>query len=170
MFDNRILISNPGKLYGRLHIEDLHRDDYVSSLRNRLLAEVFYLTGDIERYGTGFVRIREALVDYPGLAIAVEEMGEFFKVELRHSTEQVAEQVCRLLTALDRPKTRRELQNPLQLQHREHFRSAYLRPALDAALIAMTPPEKPRAADRQYVLTEKGRKKLLHRIRVDSQN
>ena len=56
---------------------------YVSSLRNRLLAEAFYLTGDIERYGTGFVRIREILQAYPEIALGVEEMGDFFKVELQ---------------------------------------------------------------------------------------
>lgn len=83
VFDDRIVISNPGKLYGKLCIADLERDDYVSSLRNRLLAEMFYLTGDIERYGTGFVRIREYLKDYPEIAITVEEMGDFFKAELR---------------------------------------------------------------------------------------
>lgn len=83
VFDNRILITNPGKLYGKLRLEDLNRNDYVSSLRNRLLAEMFYLAGDIERYGTGYVRIREYLQEYPELAIAVEEMGDFFKVELR---------------------------------------------------------------------------------------
>ena len=56
---------------------------YESSLRNRLLAEAFSLTGDIERYGTGFVRIREILQAYPEIVLGVEEMGDFFKVELQ---------------------------------------------------------------------------------------
>ncbi|MFH2124046.1 MAG: ATP-binding protein [Pseudomonadota bacterium] len=47
IFDNRIVFTNPGRLYGKLRLEDLERDDYVSSIRNRLLAEAFYLTGDI---------------------------------------------------------------------------------------------------------------------------
>ncbi len=85
VFDDRITISNPGRLYGKIRIADLKRDDYVSSLRNRLLAEMFYLTGDIERYGTGYVRIREYLKSYPEVVLAVEEMGDFFKVELRLS-------------------------------------------------------------------------------------
>jgi len=50
IFDNRIIFTNPGRLYGGLSLADLERNDYVSSLRNRLLAEAFYLTGDIERY------------------------------------------------------------------------------------------------------------------------
>ena len=56
---------------------------YDSSLRNRLLAEAFYLTGDIERYETGFLRIRELLQAYPEIALRVEEMGDSFKVELQ---------------------------------------------------------------------------------------
>lgn len=83
IFDDRIVFTNPGKLFGKLRVEDLERDDYVSSLRNRLLAEAFYLTGDIERYGTGFVRIREFLSSYPEISLHFEEMGDFFKVELR---------------------------------------------------------------------------------------
>lgn len=39
IFDDRILFTNPGRIYGNLTIEDLKRDDYVSSIRNKLLAE-----------------------------------------------------------------------------------------------------------------------------------
>ncbi len=100
VFDDRIIISNPGKLYGKLRIADLKHDDYVSSLRNRLLAEMFYLTGDIERYGTGFIRIREYLKDYPDVSIAVEEIGDFFKVELR-LTPPITVKIQENLTALE---------------------------------------------------------------------
>jgi len=86
IFDDRIVFANPGRLYGHLTIEDLQRDDYVSSLRNRLLAEAFYLSGDIEKYGTGFVRIRRMLKDHGGVSIQLSEMGDFFRVELLRSS------------------------------------------------------------------------------------
>jgi hypothetical protein len=82
IFDDRIVFTNPGKLYGKLRIEDLQRNDYLSSIRNRLLAEAFFLMGDIERYGTGFVRIREALSSYTEIGFKIEEIGDFFKAEL----------------------------------------------------------------------------------------
>jgi len=44
VFDNRIVFTNPGCLYGNLRIEDIQRDDYASSIRNKLLAEAFYLS------------------------------------------------------------------------------------------------------------------------------
>ena len=101
IFDDRIVFTNPGKLFGNLRVEDLQRDDYVSSLRNRLLAEAFYLTGDIERYGTGFVRIREILQAYPEIVLRVEEMGDFFKVEL----QQVAQVTPPITSPINSPIT-----------------------------------------------------------------
>jgi len=92
VFDDRIVFTNPGCLYGDLRIEDIKRDDYASSIRNKLLAEAFYLTGDIERYGTGFVRVRKSLQDYPELEVSFEEMGGFFKVDIQ-VTESVSPQL-----------------------------------------------------------------------------
>ncbi|PIY04619.1 MAG: ATP-dependent DNA helicase, partial [Bacteroidetes bacterium CG_4_10_14_3_um_filter_31_20] len=65
IFDNKISMFNPGELYGNITIEDLQHDDYQASARNKLIVEAFYLTGDIEKYGTGYRRIREALKNYP---------------------------------------------------------------------------------------------------------
>ncbi len=83
IFDDHILFTNPGRIYGNLTIEDLKRDDYVSSIRNKLLAEAFYLIGDIEKYGTGFIRIREWLRGYPHISLDISEMGDFFRVDVR---------------------------------------------------------------------------------------
>jgi len=85
IFDDRIVFTNPGRIYGNLTIEDLERDDYVSSIRNKLLAESFYLMGDIEKYGTGFIRIRKLIKNYPGVSYSISETGDFFKVEMRHT-------------------------------------------------------------------------------------
>jgi len=41
----------------------------------------------------------------------------------------------------------------------EHFRKAYLQPALDAGLIEMTVPDKPRSTRQKYRLTAKGVRK-----------
>jgi len=85
IFDDQISISSPGRLFGKLTIADLKRDDYSSSIRNKLLAEAFYLTGDIEKYGTGFIRIREWLKAYPEIRYDIRESGDAFVAELFHS-------------------------------------------------------------------------------------
>jgi len=168
IFDDRIVFTNPGKLYGNLSLEDLEHDDYVSSLRNKLLAEVFYLTGDIERYGTGFIRIRDFLKDYPEITLSVAEKGDFFRAELRidHAPpQQVTPQVIRLIQALNIPRGRRELQDRLALRDREHFRKKYLQPALKAGWISMSKPDNPTAANQKYSLTTLGKSILTKHTR-----
>jgi hypothetical protein len=63
----------------------------------------------------------------------------------------------RLLTVLDGEMTRQKLREALRLRDDEHFRRAYLIPALEAGLIEMTIPERPRSSRQRYRLTDKGR-------------
>jgi ATP-dependent DNA helicase RecG len=73
IFDNEIRISNPGALVEGLTVADLARDNYPSRQRNVQIAEAFYLTGDIEKYGTGYLRIRAALIEYPDVHFQFQE-------------------------------------------------------------------------------------------------
>ena len=75
IFDDRITFFNPGKLFGGLTIDDLQTDNYSSHLRNKLIAEAFYLTRNIEKYGSGFIRIRKELEGYPDVRFCIEESG-----------------------------------------------------------------------------------------------
>lgn len=79
IFDDSIEISNPGKLMSGLKAEDLLTDTYQARHRNKLLAETFYLIGDIEKYGTGFIRIRKWLTDYPELEYKFADLNEFIR-------------------------------------------------------------------------------------------
>lgn len=76
------------------------------------------------------------------------------------STPEVAPEVTpevRLLSVLAGEMTRHRLKEALGLKDDEHFRKAYLLPALEAGLIAMTIPDKPRSSKQKYRLTDKGR-------------
>lgn len=76
------------------------------------------------------------------------------------STPEVAPEVTpevRLLPVLSGEMTRQQLKEALGLKDDEHFRKAYLLPALDAGLIEMTIPDKPRSSKQKYRLTDKGR-------------
>jgi ATP-dependent DNA helicase RecG len=66
----------------------------------------------------------------------------------------------RILTVISGEMTRQSLQSALKLRDDEHFRKAYLLPALQAGFIEMTIPDKPRSSKQKYRLTEKGRKVL----------
>ncbi|MDA3881513.1 MAG: putative DNA binding domain-containing protein [Prolixibacteraceae bacterium] len=82
IFDDRIEFSNPGNLYGSLTVEDLATDTYQPQHRNKLIAEAFYLMGEVEKYGTGFIRIRDWLKSYPKLSYQVISKEDFTKVSL----------------------------------------------------------------------------------------
>ena len=75
IFDNAVTFFNPGRLYGDLTIEKLKTDSYQSRTRNKLIAEAFYLTHDIEKYGSGYIRVRREIAAYPTMHFSYEESG-----------------------------------------------------------------------------------------------
>lgn len=58
--------------------------------------------------------------------------------------------------------SRQQLKQALELKDDEHFRKAYLLPALEASWIEMTIPDKPRSSKQRYRLTELGKTILEH--------
>ena len=79
-------------------------------------------------------------------------------------TPQVTPQVERLVAAVDGEMSRVEIMGLLDLKDRMHFANEYLQPALDACLIEMTIPEKPRSSKQRYRLTDKGRRSLKFEV------
>ena len=61
-----------------------------------------------------------------------------------------------LLKVLSGEMTRQQLQVALKLKNDEHFRKSYLLPALEAGLIEMTIPDKPKSSKQKYRLTTAG--------------
>lgn len=87
--------------------------------------------------------------------------GNQFKVVIprpQAHTGEVIGEVKRLLRALTGDMSRQLRQEVLALKQEDHFREAYLKPALAAGLIDMTLPDKPRSSRQRYRLTEVGRR------------
>ena len=94
---------------------------------------------------------------------ATEQVTEQATPEVTpQATPQVTPQVTphdeRFVSVIDGEVTRDELQERLAIADRKHFRDAYLHPALEAGLIEMTIPDKPKSPRQKYRLTEAGRK------------
>jgi ATP-dependent DNA helicase RecG len=85
-----IIFYNPGNLYGKVTIDALGKDNYTSELRNKLVAEAFYLTKDIEKYGTGFFRVWKELKEYPTMNFQYREQGGGFVTELTYKEQKVS--------------------------------------------------------------------------------
>lgn len=70
----------------------------------------------------------------------------------------VTMEVKKLLRVIHGEMKRKEIQNAMGLKNDDHFRLAYLAPALADGLIEMTQPDSPKSPTQRYRLTEKGRK------------
>ncbi|MCB1207462.1 MAG: cell filamentation protein Fic, partial [Verrucomicrobiae bacterium] len=72
-------------------------------------------------------------------------------------TPEVTPEVLKLIQLLEGEMLRRELQKAMELRDDEHFRKAYLLPALEAGFIEMTIPDKPKSSKQRYRLTALGK-------------
>ncbi|MCK4429396.1 MAG: putative DNA binding domain-containing protein, partial [Candidatus Aenigmarchaeota archaeon] len=61
MFNSHIDIINPGELLRPLKVSEILKDDYIPKSRNKILVEILSNSGIMDKRGTGFLRIREAM-------------------------------------------------------------------------------------------------------------
>jgi len=182
IFDDRVEVWSAGTFPTGITPEKLSKS-HQSVQRNPLIADVFYKTGLIEKWGRGTNRVIEMCVE---AGIAPPKFEEItgaavvtFKVNVRGPQQtadqvvgrpgtdavpslsqvapEVAPEVMRLLSVLKGAMDRRSLQKALKLKAEKNFRVVYLRPALDANLIEMTIPDKPQSSKQRYRLTDMGR-------------
>ena len=193
VFDQKITFFSPGELYGKQTIEALRTDDYQAYTRNKLIAEAFYLTGDIEKYGTGYTRIRSEIASYPTMRFDFEEKPSAWLVTMSYKEQKTEEngevatehatnlsqlvtnlsvQVKTLIININKQQLSfEELKHATELatKHatfsRQYFSKAYVRPAFKLGLITMLFPDNQRHPNQKYFLTETG-KEVLQALRI----
>ena len=155
-------MSSPGSLPKGLTLADLGRK---SIRRNALVSDLLHRIDFVEKAGTGIRRIRDeaSAQDCPEPQF---EANSFVTVTFRPNPEVRAEAEerpmdrvageVRLLRVMSGEMTRQRLQEALGLKHEDHFRKAYLIPALRSGLIEMTIPDKPRSSKQRYRQTAAG--------------
>lgn len=176
VFDNQITFFSPGELYGKQTVKALKTDNYQAYTRNKLIAEAFYLTGDIEKYGTGYTRIRSEISSYPTMRFEFEERPSAWLVTIGYYVQKTTEktdfneldynlptQVKSLIICLKEDILgKSEIIKLGKLEHksREMLEKKYLIPAIKLGLVAMLYPDKPKHPKQKYYLTERGKKVL----------
>jgi len=95
------------------------------------------------------------LIRLPVHVGATQQVGTKLALSRHQVTTEVTTEV-RLLKVLSGEMTRQQLQVALKLKNDEYFRKTYVLPALEAGLIEMTIPDKPRSSKQKYRLTAAG--------------
>ena len=69
---------------------------------------------------------------------------------------RASREIDRVVLILEGAMKRSEIQEALDLKHRDNFMEQYLQPAINEGYVEMTIPDKPKSSKQQYRLTEKG--------------
>ena len=161
IFQDRVEIVTPGGLPSGMREEDLGSK---SVPRNPLLFSTLYRMKLVEQIGSGIRRIHDACLEHgvagPDIQVSPDWVTVTFprqEAVTPHGAPHVTPHVGRLIAAMQGDMSRAELMDALGLRDRRHFAGAYLQPCLDAGLIEMTLPDKPRSRTQQYRLTILGR-------------
>ncbi len=87
IYDDRIEISNPGKLLSGLTIEQLKKP-HKSIARNKLIANIFFRIKYIEELGSGILEMIKILLENGFPEPEFIENGNFFEVIIRKPSEK----------------------------------------------------------------------------------
>jgi ATP-dependent DNA helicase RecG len=187
IYTDRIEVVSPGGLPRGMTLADLGRK---SVRRNALIADLLHRIDFIEKAGTGIKRIRDEARDggYPepvweadGFVTTIFRPNPEVRVMAAKRGREVTEQVTAhvphmyrtslqqvaLLEFAREPRSREQLQKLAGIRHRQHFLLEYLRPLLDAGLLELTIPDKPRSSRQRYLLTRVGIEYLKKRMQEE---
>lgn len=172
--EDLMVLSFPGPDRS-IRMEDLRAGKAVSRrYRNRRIGEFLKELDLTEGRSTGIPKILKVMAENgsPAPEFETDDDRTSFLIRLPvhqqalqeatpqvtgQVTGQVTEQIHKLLLALEGEMTRGELQAALAIAHRDYFTEAYLQPALEAGLVEMTIPDKPRSSKQKYRLSAAGK-------------
>ncbi|MBI5482122.1 MAG: putative DNA binding domain-containing protein [Deltaproteobacteria bacterium] len=172
VFDDRIEVRSLGGLPRGVTAESLSRT-HKSVLRNPLIAEAFHRTGAVEVWGRGTNRVIEECRRYGIAPPTFEEDAGFvvvtFQAEIapsRRVTPQVgtksgpSRDQVQVLELAREARSMPELLARCGRSSRTKFRDQVVRPLLEAGLLEMTMPDKPRSSLQRYRTTPAGERLL----------
>lgn len=163
MFENRMEIVNPGGLYGRITMDQLGNTQ--PDTRNPVLVTAMETLGKTENRYSGIPTIRIAMQKYGLPSPRFTDARGNFNVILfnREPEKQSAEKATPaiqnhgdkkgLIEYCKTPRTRKEIIEYLAIPSGQYALRRYLDPLINAGVIRMTIPEKPRSERQQYVAT-----------------
>ena len=173
IYKDKIEVWNTGNFPEGYKPEDFIKKEIPSVLRNPTIANIMYLSKDIEKWGSGIKRIYDVCKEN-NVKVKFNIMRYGFSVVFDRSTKvveettqkttpqatpQVTPQANRQVLILNFCKiirSREEIQKHIQINDRVYFRLNILNPLIKDGLIELTLPDKPNSPNQKYKITKKG--------------
>lgn len=162
MYDDRLEVTNPGGLYGRMTVDQLGH--VQPDTRNPVLATAMETLGKAENRYSGIPTIRYAMRQLSLPEPVFQDQRGSFRVILYHTAAPENGKMLETGSKYDQaddekgliefcrvPRTRPEIVAYLQIPSAQYALRRYLEPLVESHAIRMTIPEKPRSPKQKYV-------------------
>ncbi len=152
-YKDRVEITNPGGLYGRLSVEDLGK--VMPDTRNPNIAKIMELYNYTENRYSGIPTIKSKLLS-AGLPEPVfENYKGTFKVTFYNSKKKKSlkpEAIPAFLLELCKtPRSISEIMSEIDIKTAKYLKTEYLQPLIRAGKIVETIPDKPKSKFQKYL-------------------
>ncbi|MDY6141713.1 MAG: ATP-binding protein [Bacilli bacterium] len=157
IFDDRIEISNPGGLYGRLSLDELGK--VHADIRNPFIAYILEILEVTENRYSGIPTIYAEMKKAGLMEPKFESVRGTFKVTLYNSkkTDIINDDfVSKIKAYCKTPRTKESLAKVFGYdeKHPAYFINAYVIPLIEQGILAYTIPSKPRSKNQKIYTVE----------------
>lgn len=156
MYTDRVEISSPGGLYGRLRVDQLGKTQ--PDTRNPVLVTAMEVLGETENRYSGIPRIQHAMKEMGLPAPVFTDSRGTFTVTL-YNGYMAIRQPKEISSVVDEkglidfcrtPRSRKEILDYLAIPSRQYAQKRYLEPLIRAGLIAMSEPDHPKSPRQRF--------------------
>lgn len=157
IYDDRIEITNPGGLYGRLSIDDLGK--VRSDIRNPFIASILEILEVTENRYSGIPTIYAEMKKAGLMEPVFENLRGTFKVTLYNSKKKELlndDFVSKIKSYCKTPRTKESLAKFFGYddKHPAYFINSYVIPLIDQGILGYTLPNKPRSKNQKIYTIE----------------
>ena len=151
MYPDRMEVSNPGGLYGRLTLDDLGKTK--GDVRNPFIAAALEIMNQTENRYSGIPTIYAEMKKAGLLEPQFENLRGNFKVTLYNKKAVKDDLQTKLLAFCRKPRTKEALAREFGFdeKHPAYFINNYVVPLIAAGKLSYTIPDKPKSKNQQIV-------------------
>lgn len=167
VYEDKMYIWNEGEMPANLNSTEKLFEKHSSKPFNPKLAHIFFLSGMIEAWGRGFIKIKEACAQYDeplpeydineeGIMVLCKASDRYMNIlrkgnnPVQSGQDDVQDVYRMILRFCEEPKTAKEIVHEFGFPNRNYFRRHYLEKMLRAGELKMTIPDKPSSKKQKY--------------------